>query len=448
MRALLRLLAVSVLATVPVSSCGTPTTTSVTEAPPLPPGSARPLPTARLAPASGSPSASNYLGWIAAHDDLGYLIRPWLIGSSPRAISELGNVRDWGPPLYRAGYAFFPDRGLTPIVQLNSGDCDRAGKLEPGFPILGRINLNDEPDKIFGRRSAPSRRVPILNPHPGRRYLVGLGGTESSAWAVVSRARVHEVDAVTSELYRWNGSRWTQEAGTNQLGVDWPYVAARGGRLVVAERRQVRSTQETSSRTSWRFRLLDIDRTPNPTSASAAVPTIASRPDLGACAEWRIRSLYAFASGEIITTGATCDRALVVERYGTDRTPAAAAVIRQVETDDQGLGYEMDVVSPSLIRLRTSGGHAYEARYAEGEWHVGATTATLRQDALLRALRARYGLRFRLEHTFVFPSQVFAAGVLRDGDGDGESAVLFTDHHVKQPCDMATTRAQAEREHS
>jgi hypothetical protein len=200
-----------------------------------------------------------------------------------------------------------------------------------------------------------------------------------------------------SDLYeRKAGGSWRRTAGTNKVGVTWPYVAPFGAGLLVVERSTI--LQENRAwRMNMAIRAFGIDSRPTPKL---------SGPDASHACHTRIQSFRTFSSGEVLAVGTSCDHALVVERWGAGERESTLQTLTSIvppairitpvdkgfRTDeisvvkDAGIFTCMDwkawsnfvlpfeIEDPSTIRVRQEAGDLVELRFDENKtWQIFPT---------------------------------------------------------------------------
>jgi len=264
-------------------------------------------------------------------------------------------------------FIVFPDFGavaekplLTSIVS-SDGACRPSRALSAGFPSLGPINLNLEPDRLFGFVHLYGSQPP-----PEGDRLLGDFHVDhvGNGWAVIRRGESpsregppNERTIGASDLYeRKAGGRWRRTAGTNKLGVTWTHAAPFGQGLLVVERVDEKGLDPHCS-------IQAFGKISRPT------PKL-SEPN-ATCLD-RIQVFRTFSSGEVLAVGVSSNATLMMERWGAgEQTSTLQTMDTIVPRPDFWAGRNVlpfEVENPSVIRVRTEQGNLVELRFAGGTW--------------------------------------------------------------------------------
>ncbi len=306
----------------------------------------------------------------------------------------------------------------THVYVVEGGVCKRESTLERGLPVVGALNLNNEPDRFFGVERVSAAHT-VRNEHLGIRGIAGLGGVDrSTLWAVTTRHwRDYEITGV-SEYRAWSGDRWRPVVATTHRGVTWPVAAESGDSLLVAER-DVHDRGSDESLTTWRIRRPRGKR---------PIPLLAAGYDEGACARTRVTALYGFTNGELLATGATCQRRLLLERWPSGSATSVAQEIPDISTDKGGGGYYIDVVNSSLVRVRRKDGTPLTLSF-DGSWIAANDGMPLRQDHILAQIR-EVSPATVIDEARVLSENVFVMGARKN------YSFVLSDIEVVEPCHL------------
>jgi len=274
------------------------------------------------------------------------------------------------PPSSRFGFA---ERPLLTSIEPLHGVCSPSRALSEGFPPLGLINLNSEPDRLFGI-FYPDHHVAVWEEHRGYRLLndfqLEAGG---DGWAVTTRRedvgpsnrQLYERRVGVSDLYeRKVGRRWRRTAGTNKFGVTWPYAGPFGSGFLVVEKSE--KVEDRGLEPHWSLRAFGAGSRPTPklSNPDAVLPN-------------RIQVFRTFSNGEVLAVGASFNKALMIERWGAGEQTSTLQTMDTIvprhpeSVDPDGwpnpiLTFEVE--GPSVIRVRTEQGNMVELRFDGSTW--------------------------------------------------------------------------------
>ena len=306
----------------------------------------------------------------------------------------------------------------THVYVIEGGVCKRDPSLERGLPVIGALNLNHEPDRLFGVWKVSEAHT-VRNEHLGFRGVTGLGGVNrASLWVITTRYWSDNDYMGVSEYRAWSAGRWRRVRGTTHRGVTWPYATESSDSLLVAER-DAHDHGNDETLTTWQIRTLRGNR---PT------PSLASGYDAGPCARTRVTGLYGFANGDLLATGATCRDRLLLERWASGSVTSVAQEMPEISTDHGGGGYFLDVVSSSLVRVRQKDRSPMTFAF-DGTWRATPDDTPLRQDRLVDEIR-QASPNTHIDDATVWENNVFVTGI-----GDTHTFVL-SDAEIVAPCHL------------
>jgi hypothetical protein len=260
-----------------------------------------------------------------------------------------GAARDYALPVGECGAGEFGGEPahLPSIVRIQNDACEPVSDRVAGLPPLGMLDLNLETDRVFGVEHAPPQ-VTVDNEHAGSRMLVAIDADSPDPdWMVSTRRESSTAQRVSSELYRWTAARW-RRVEASPLGVEWRFARPfHQGLLFVS--RDLRWSGDRM-RGVWSM------------SASGArggvMPVFAKRDDDAACGA-RVLAFDVFPTGVVLSAGATCQGALLIERWDDGVRDAAVRVLPSIDVGvidpSPERGHSMKPLDPLDVPLEIHG---------------------------------------------------------------------------------------------
>jgi hypothetical protein len=348
-----------------------------------------------------------------------------------------GDDADYPLPVGNGGVPDGEPGRATPPLRVRGDRCERMTDRAAGWPNLGVLDLNHEPDHLFGIQRAPVQ-VDVDNEQTGARVPVAVDTEDAaSGWMVTTRREEDGYARVSSELWRWSSTRWSR-AETSPLGVEWRFGRPFGhGLLLVAV-----DARDVAGRISGRWSIL-----PRGVARDQVAPRLANRDDEAMCSA-RVLGFEVFPSGEVLSAGATCLGKLLVEHWAPG---AADATTREVATVDvdvhdrwpvkgpvEPLLHELDVpveiLGAGKVRARASDGHVFDVERdpTSGGWSAHPSTEKLTVDRV-RAVFAPFVSELAVQG--VYPGREGAAYVSGARLGTGApTTMLLRDRPMKTRC--------------
>lgn len=347
-------------------------------------------------------------------------------------------------------------RDQVGVFRIAGSNCTVVPALSEGLPKFGTINLNQEPDHLFPIRRC-RREVVCPCENPGARWIQAIGGTyPGHLWLIAHRgypkdevpydpwdscgasalglaydpkvfqeARLHPRRVPSplsaSDLYRFDGKRWTRTQGS-KIGTVWLSATSFGSPDILVLERTVQP-QSNYARFSFRLRGLGTSATSQQLSTEFS----------GSDRALAFDSVHADQDGSLLVLARTNTNALVLERWATgDKVPKVQR-FDDVPFDDSRTTSEIEVVNSRELRVRIAPDRRHILRFtAEHGWQQSSSAEPFPVDPLREKFSSR-------QSAFVLVPGGFGSNVVFDKQ-NGAYVIGRANKHIALYSDRAMTQ--------